>query len=368
MSDRAKRSGKIEFMRFVFSLFIVCFHINIDLWENKKSLGNFFSFFKEGQVGVEFFFLVSGYLMAMSAYKLRGSQNSISKNSIQFIYKKVIGFFPMHLIVFMIIYAVTIVGKHLSFTQSIATFVNALPNLFLIQRIGIYVKPLSSVEWYLAAMLVGMSVIFPFLLKKYNTFSRIVAPILGTLLIGIITQQTGKLSAGNEWMFGDTITKGQVRAIAELCLGVFSFEVVRYLRKLNLTKKGQMILTVIEVSAYFIALLYSVSQLSKRYQAYILFILLVAVALSFSEVTYGNHLFNNRIVYFLGKLSLPIYLCQDIARAFVKYMMVDFSNIIKVLVIFGGTIILAVPVLFLSEKLKAKIIKKVDRLRHVTSN
>lgn len=283
MSDRAKRSGKIEFMRFVFSLVIVCFHIGRDLWGGEKKLGGFFSFFKEGQVGVEFFFLVSGYLMAMSAFKLQNSKNSISKNSLKFIYNKIFGILPIHLIVFTLIYIITIIGKHLSFTEGLRILIKALPNLFLIQYTGIYVKSLSAVEWYLTTMLIGMAIIFPFLLKKYNTFSRIAAPIIGLLLVGIISHQTGKLSDGDKWMFGN-ITKGQLRAIAELCLGVFAFEVVRYLKKLNFTKKDRIILTAIEVCTYCIALLYSVSQFSKKYIVYILFVLLVGVILSFSEV------------------------------------------------------------------------------------
>lgn len=362
MSGRAKRSGKIEFMRFVFSLVIVCSHINADIWNKQKNFGNFFCFFKQGPMGVEFFFLVSGYLMAMSAYKLQGSQNSINRSSIQFIYNKVLGILPLHLIVFTSVYIITIIGRHLSPIESLKRLIKALPNLFLIQKTGVYTSNLSGIEWYLSTMLIGMWIIFPILLKYYETFSRIVAPVIGLLLIGIIAKHTGYLAGVNEWMFNGTIAKGQVRAIAELCLGVFAFEVVRYMKKLHFSKKDRIILTFIEVSAYCIALLYCVSQLNKKYQPYILFLLLIAVVLSFSEVTYGNSSFNNQIIYFLGKLSLPIYLCQDIMRVLVKFILIDFSNTMKVLVIFLGTIILAIPILFISEKLKILIVKKVNKL------
>lgn len=367
MSGRAKRSGKIEFMRFVFSLVVIGLHINADLWDKQKNFGNFFSFFKQGAMGVEFFFLVSGYLMAMSAYKLQSSKNSISKDSIKFVFNKFIGILPMHLIAFTMTYLATIFGKHLSFAKSMTTFVKALPNLFLIQNTGIYAKNILGIEWYLSAMLIGMWIIFPFLLKNYKTFSRIAAPIIGLLLVGMMVKQTGQLAGVNDWMFGKTIIKSQLRAIAELCLGVFAFEVVRYMQNLNFTNKDRITLTVIEIITYCIALLYCVSQLGKKYQAYILFILLVAVILSFSEVTYGNRLFNNKSIYFLGKLSLPIYLCQNVFRYFVKYMMGDLSNIAKVFIIFLGTIILAIPVLFTGEKLKRLILEKANKMHSVKS-
>ena len=64
------KNGKIEFFRFVFSIYVVLFHIEkgfSGLPKYGKTVD--FSFFAHGSISVEFFFLVSGFLMAKSIYK-----------------------------------------------------------------------------------------------------------------------------------------------------------------------------------------------------------------------------------------------------------------------------------------------------------
>ena len=57
----AKRNGKIEFLRFLFSLIIVVHH-------SRMFLGDEISPFLGGSLAVEFFFFVSGYLMMAYIY------------------------------------------------------------------------------------------------------------------------------------------------------------------------------------------------------------------------------------------------------------------------------------------------------------
>ena len=53
---KSKRNGKIELMRFVFAIVIACFHLNMGI-------------FSSGMLAVEFFFIVTGYLLAKSLSK-----------------------------------------------------------------------------------------------------------------------------------------------------------------------------------------------------------------------------------------------------------------------------------------------------------
>ncbi len=55
-----KKNGKIELLRFVFALTVVIFHLNVDWYNHGLQL------MYHGNMGVEFFFLVSGFLMARS--------------------------------------------------------------------------------------------------------------------------------------------------------------------------------------------------------------------------------------------------------------------------------------------------------------
>jgi len=67
-----KRNGEIEFLRFVFAVVVVIFHFNSSFNLNA---------FHWGRLGVEFFFMVTGVLLAMSAKKVQiGEYETFSVN------------------------------------------------------------------------------------------------------------------------------------------------------------------------------------------------------------------------------------------------------------------------------------------------
>ena len=67
-----KKNGRIELLRFLFALIILLFHIQKRFAKSPVPMGDTgLYFFNHGCIGVEFFFLVSGYLLAAGCYKLR---------------------------------------------------------------------------------------------------------------------------------------------------------------------------------------------------------------------------------------------------------------------------------------------------------
>ena len=69
---KKQKNGSVEFLRFLFTSIIIFFHINLDLWDQKKVIAVIgdapVTFFNHGNIGVEFFFLVTGWLMAKTIY------------------------------------------------------------------------------------------------------------------------------------------------------------------------------------------------------------------------------------------------------------------------------------------------------------
>ena len=87
------KNGVIEFMRFLFASGIVFFHTSRDFWNNQKIIGQIghfqVTFFRKGNIGVEFFFLVSGCLLASHIYKLNSPVLSVGEETVGFLWKKV---------------------------------------------------------------------------------------------------------------------------------------------------------------------------------------------------------------------------------------------------------------------------------------
>ena len=63
-----RKNGKIELIRFIFTMFIVFYHCQRHYLKGVLYAGHF-TFFARGYIGVEFFFLVTGFFMARTAYK-----------------------------------------------------------------------------------------------------------------------------------------------------------------------------------------------------------------------------------------------------------------------------------------------------------
>lgn len=68
MTAVQKRNGAIDFWRFIFSVGIVLCHVvYLNSYDKWTASGNFW--FANFRIGVEYFFLVSGFLMAKNVEK-----------------------------------------------------------------------------------------------------------------------------------------------------------------------------------------------------------------------------------------------------------------------------------------------------------
>ena len=308
MKKAVKRNGTIEFMRFIFCAVVILYHINNRLLFEP---GEHFGFFMNGRIGVEFFFLVSGWLMAKSAEKYENKP--IMKSTKQFMIKKFTAILPYHLFIYTVC---TVIMVELCRTEKTGDpfkmFISSLPNLFFLQKSGIYTVEVITPEWYIAAMLWMMLIIFPLILRFKDKFTKIACPIITVLLIGYMIHANKKLGGTNRFIFNGDIAKIYVRAFAEMCGGVFCYHVSMKIKKLNLTKADRIFLTVIEVIGYTAPVWYTVSLWKETYEAYAFYFLAVAVTLSFSGVTYLKKLFDNGLSMFLGKASLPLYMAQAV--------------------------------------------------------
>lgn len=363
MASKTVRNGKIEFLRFAFCIFVLLFHCDLDMFGADLTFSHGFSFFRHGYIGVEFFFLVTGYLMAKSALKKANDTTPLGKSTINFMSNKVLAIFPAHLIAFGLTYVTICIFEKLDFAGAVQRLFDGLPNLFFVSRTGITHRDIIGVEWYISTMMVALLVIYPLCKKYKQTFTRVIAPILALFIVGYLCH---KYSNGfsNVKVWDVICTKSQLRAIAEICLGAFTFELSQRISNYNLKKSDKIALTIVEILCYGATFYYIISQIELKYDVYFLFILALGVAISFSGVTLTNSMFNNKLSYFLGKLSLPIYLCQDIFRKVCKIEYIsDLRGIYKVIIFVCACVITGVIIYFLSKPLDKAFRNKINAIQ-----
>lgn len=308
------KNGKIELLRFYFCMSVFLFHIATDFPDKSIMLTENITFWREGRFGVEFFFLVSGYLAASSIFKTLNTTNDLAKDTGRYIVRKIKGILPYHILIILLTLIYRVVCLEQEF---IVTFVQALPNIFFLQMSGLPGKNLINVEWYISSMLLALCILYPICKKYYSFFIRIIAPIAGYLIIGFLIRRIGYL--GNPKTFLYFTYSGNLQAMGEICLGMFSFEVVRCIKESKSFMVPKWGLSLIELACYVLVFYYMMTDtFSNEYSGTMCFVLCTAIALSFSELTWGCKFFNNKICYFLGKFSLPLYLSQNLVRVIVN--------------------------------------------------
>lgn len=307
----SKKNGKIELLRFFFCIFVVLFHAGSDVLGSDKAITDHISFFARGRISVEFFFLVSGFLAAKSAKKPKKAGVTIGSDTFYFILRKIKTIFPYH--IFAVVLSVVLL---LFYSDSfLKDVIKKLPSIFFLQRTGISESAFVSVEWYICSMLFALALIYPLMRKNFDAVTLVAAPVASSMLIGYLIKTYGKMPLTDQ--FATFTFPCNLRSVAVVLLGCFAFAVCEKIKNIKFTKAQKILMIVCENMCWIITVLFIISNIKIKYEAYIVYVMALGITLAFSRESVGR-LFDNRAVYFLGRLSLPVYLCQNIARDIVK--------------------------------------------------
>lgn len=304
METRVKTSrvGEIELFRFIFCIIIMCCHSSHYLIPDV-------SLFLGGSFGVEFFFLVSGYLMMVSINKRQNEPTvNLGWETLAFLKKKTQSFYPELCISFVIAFVFQCAAKKLTLIDIAKLFSQSFFELILVSRTGIGANSINGVVWYIQSMLLCMAILYPMIRRFPDMMKHIVMPLTGLFLIGHLVHVYGNLREPHKWL--NFTYKGNLRAMAELCLGASLIPpAVAYLKKLRFRTGGKLLLTFVKWCCWLSVIAYSYIVTSKcKQDAFMLVLLGVAVTLAFSGQCLDVKLYQNKLVLFLGKFSLPLYL------------------------------------------------------------
>ena len=134
------------------------------------------SWLKRGYLGVEFFFIVSGYFMYLTYFKNAKTNNKL--NGLKYTKKRLTKLYPHYLFSFVIIYFV----KYGSASIHINNLIKSIPEILLIQNIGIFPGGINYPLWYLSVLVVGGGIIYAIL----NRFGIKITTIIAMLCIAAV--------------------------------------------------------------------------------------------------------------------------------------------------------------------------------------
>ena len=359
----AQHNGEIDICRYLFAVIIMINHLCLDYHKGVMA---------RGYIGVEFFFLVTGYLMACSAKRTTANSATEIKKNIPnltwtFVFRKICSFYPYYIVALLIKYiSVYCVISYKGKKEFILTLLKSIPTLTLtifpwdISGLGLSINGC----WYLSAMLIAIFILYPLLINNYQVMSKLAFPILASFLLGYLNVKYKKCF-GTHNVYDGIIYSGCIRAIGEISFGVSLKALVDKINEYKYLNSHLVFLTIAKYLSLITILIYTTNILNTVLDLHIFLICAIFITLSFSNATYS--LPGNKITNFLGKQSLILYiyagLCRNILNALIKKG--TYFSLKKILFIVIITIITSVIFGFITDmitKLLKRIIKKPQRI------
>lgn len=321
-----KRNGLISLMKFIFSIVIMLFHSNSISGKDK------FLIAYNGYICVEFFFIVSGYYFARRVEKDFNKRTNIYKDNIRMIIDKFKKFLPYTIIASIFILIVMLLLNKIS----VGNILLSVFNTFLIDMCGIKTYHLNTPIWYLSSLLISMFILYPIIRKNKDKYIYYFAPLLVLLCAGYINNNYTSLDVwDNKWNL--FINVGLVRAIMDINIGIIIYFFLKNIEgKINkITLKTKIIMHMLTFLLYsFFFCFIFLYERTGQLDFFALLIISLALLLSFSGVLYDK-IFKNKFVYYLEKLSLPMYINHWLFRfIFVEVSKHDNYKFIFVLIIY----------------------------------
>lgn len=299
-------------------------------------------FFGKGYIGVEFFFLVTGFLMAKSVCKKENEfilPTDLGRETVLFVWKKVKAILPYHFAAYGLIFIITAIYKKQSVGQVAERIFGSLPGLFLFDKTGFNFGYYNRVEWYITCMIFALMILYPICRKYYSMYVCVIAPVGGMFLLGYLMQNYGTLVGGGVSNWNGFCFVSVLRALAEISLGATCYEISRLISGMTLSKGKKIMLTVLENICFLFVCIFAVSTLDSKYEIYAVIALGITISLTFTGVTYGSDVFDNKLNYFLGESSLMLYLSQVLPLDMVKALFADCSGYTKTILMVLFTIV-----------------------------
>ena len=350
-----QKNNIIELGRFIYSLLVVGYHVQLSYDEENESVDPF----ECGALAVEYYFFLSGYFLARSLEKLiKDQKNSLLMKYYNFMKNKIKSLLNVH---FIAIIAVIIIIAACDRKNFVDKLLPGITSIFLVQMIVVYhgnfEKSLIVPEWYLSSMIICMLIMVPIFLLFKKIISNgiyIVLILLGVMVIiaiifGLVTSWDLKKN-----MIFD------LRAWGEMNLAMFSYYLSLYVGKQAYGKAMSIFLKVVEIIGYFFPVILGIIPIKQTNQPICMSVtgLCTFCAIFITFANKGNIIesekVNNAFGY-LGRISLPIYIFHPVIIILMDYVYEECPKYAKYLIVFSSALILSFAYRIIADILNKKI-------------
>ena len=225
--------------------------------------------------------------------------------TVEFIKKKVSSVVPEFYVAWIIAFVVDHIFDH-KLSNVVMDASKGIFDLLFLRMAGLYCYSPNTVSWYLSAMFIAMAIIYPVLRRHTELYLKVISPLGFVLLAGVFCHTYESLASWNDWM--GIACSGLVRGILLVLGGSCCWTLSNWMKGWKLSGAQRGFVTVIEM-VVFLIVLGAMAILEGGITDFgLLFLFFVLVVISTSGQSYSSEWFNNKFVYWLGEISLSVYL------------------------------------------------------------
>ena len=341
-------------LRFYTALWVFLYHFSVYV----GGLNNFF--FDKGYLGVDVFFVLSGFILTYAYHKSFFLEKVTVKKYYNFLLKRFAKIYPLQILTFLIVGVLLYVGKYIFHQEDlIIRKDHIVSNLLMIHAWNIN-DALSwnthswslSAEWFAYVFLFILSVL---VIKLNKSVGRII--LLGVVVFFVLRWFNIENFDLNEYTYN-----GLERIIPEFFLGV-SIGLLRF--DVQLSKKMASFIFVLSLLMLFLLTItdYKMDALCMLVFAGLIF--------SLSFETYFDQFFSSKRIVYLGNISFAFYMFQLIAfyifKPFQNYIgSLDLPNFVHLplellLLIVLNLLMASLAFKYFEEPVRISIVKKKQK-------
>lgn len=295
------RIRSIELWRLVFAWSIVLCH-SMYLPTNKNAIN-----LHVNSLGVEFFFILSGFLMARSVYNKKEECTSLGRETVGFLAKKIR---PIYTI-FLISAAFELCARLFLRSAPITGLIWNIWDLLFLRAFGFGWRQelLVGASWFLFALFPAMCILYPLLRKYTDMFLYVIAPLVTFFILGWFSKTYGHINFALHVTENKIFCLGLLRAISEVSAGCVAYLI--YISLASIQEESRALFTILETASFVSVILFAV--FGTRSQTDFLCILLICIGIiaAFSGKSYTNAMlnkFNDNFISAISKYSVCLYL------------------------------------------------------------